>query len=99
MSSLRRQMLRKLVVSGGQVSLEDLFDKVRTGEVKELNVIMKGDAKGSVQAISGELLKLSADKVGVSIIRGAVGGITEADILLAVASSAIVVGFKYTGKY
>lgn len=77
-----------------QVSLEDLFDKVRTGEVKELNVIMKGDAKGSVQAISGELLKLSADKVGVSIIRGAVGGITEADILLAVASSAIVVGFN-----
>ena len=77
-----------------QVSLDSLFDKIRTAEIKELNVILKGDAQGSVQAISDELLKLGAGEVEVNIIRAAVGGITEADILLAVASNAIVVGFN-----
>ena len=77
-----------------QVSLDSLFDKIRTAEIKELNVIIKGDAQGSVQAISDELLKLGAGEVEVNIIRAAVGGITEADILLAVASNAIVVGFN-----
>jgi len=77
-----------------RVSLDSLFDKIRTAEIKELNVIIKGDAQGSVQAISDELLKLGAGEVEVNIIRAAVGGITEADILLAVASNAIVVGFN-----
>ena len=71
-----------------------MFDKIRTAEIKELNVIIKGDAQGAVQAISDELLKLGAGEVEVNIIRAAVGGITEADILLAVASNAIVVGFN-----
>ena len=77
-----------------KVSLDSLFDKIRTAEIKELNIIIKGDAQGSVQAISDELLKLGAGEVEVNIIRAAVGGITEADILLAVASNAIVVGFN-----
>jgi translation initiation factor IF-2 len=77
-----------------RVSLDSLFDKIRTAEIKELNVIIKGDAQGSVQAISDELLKLGASEVEVNIIRAAVGGITEADILLAIASNAIVVGFN-----
>ncbi len=76
------------------ISLDDLFQQIQEGEIKELNVIVKGDVQGSVQAISESLLKLSAPEVKINIIHEATGGITETDILLASASDAIVVGFN-----
>ncbi|MDE0481412.1 MAG: translation initiation factor IF-2 [Candidatus Poribacteria bacterium] len=76
------------------VSLDDLFQQIQEGDIKELNVIVKGDVQGSVQAISESLLKLSTSEVKINIIHEATGGITETDILLASASDAIVVGFN-----
>ncbi|MXV77223.1 translation initiation factor IF-2 [Candidatus Poribacteria bacterium] len=76
------------------VSLDDLFQQIQEGEIKELNVIIKGDVQGSVQAISESLLKLSTTEVKINIIHEATGGITETDILLASASDAIVIGFN-----
>lgn len=76
------------------VSLDDLFQQIQEGDIKELNVIVKGDVQGSVQAISESLQKLSAPEVKINIIHEATGGITETDILLASASDAIVVGFN-----
>ena len=94
-SEIRQSEYRQSQLSpNSQVNLDSLFDQIRTEKIKELNVIIKGDAQGSIQAISDELLKLGYDEVEVKITRRAVGGITEADILLAVASNAIVVGFN-----
>ena len=76
------------------VSLDDLFQQIQEGEIKELNVIIKADVQGSVQAITESLLKLSTSEVKIHIIHEATGGITETDILLASASDAIVVGFN-----
>ncbi len=76
------------------VSLDDLFQQIQEGDIKELNVIVKGDVQGSVQAISESLLKLSTPEVKINIIHEATGGITETDILLASASDGIVVGFN-----
>ncbi len=76
------------------VSLDDLFQQIQEGDIKELNVIVKGDVQGSVQAISESLIKLSTGEVKINIIHEAAGGITETDILLASASDAIVVGFN-----
>ena len=76
------------------VSLENLFQQIQEGEIKELNVVLKGDMQGSVQAVASSLLELSTDEVKINIIHQAVGGITETDILLASASNAIVVGFN-----
>ena len=80
--------------AGGKVSLEDLFAKIQTGSVKELNVILKADAFGSSEAIRDSLIKISTDKVKVKPILCAPGGITESDVLLASASSAIILGFN-----
>ena len=80
--------------SHSHVSLEDLFQHIQEGEIKELNIIVKGDVQGSVQAVSDELNKLSTAEVKINVIHQAVGGITEPDILLASASNAIVVGFN-----
>ena len=76
------------------VSLDDLFQQIQEGEIKELNVIIKGDVQGSVQAITESLLKLSTLEVKINVIHEATGGITETDILLASASDAIIVGFN-----
>ena len=80
--------------SHSHVSLEDLFQHIQEGGIKELNIIVKGDVQGSVQAVSDELNKLSTEEVKINVIHQAVGGITEPDILLASASNAIVVGFN-----
>ena len=79
--------------SNSRVTLESLFEQIKAGDVKDLNIILKGDVQGSVQAIAESLQKLSNKEVKVNIIHQAVGGITEADILLAIASNAIVAGF------
>lgn len=76
------------------VSLDDLFQQIQEGEIKELNVIIKGDVQGSVQAISESLKDLSTEEVKINVIHEATGGITETDILLASASDAIVIGFN-----
>ena len=80
--------------ANSHVSLENLFQQIQEGEIKELNVVLKGDVQGSVQAVASSLLELSAEEVKINIIHQAVGGITETDILLASASDAIVVGFN-----
>ena len=77
-----------------KVSLEDIFAQIKDGEIKDLNIILKADVQGSIEAIRQSLEKLSNDEVRVSIIRTAVGGIKEADVMLAAASNAIIIGFN-----
>ncbi|MBQ1784234.1 MAG: translation initiation factor IF-2 [Gammaproteobacteria bacterium] len=77
-----------------KANLETMFDNVGSGKVSELNVVLKADVQGSVEAISDALLKLSTDEVKVRIVGSGVGGITETDASLAAASSAIMVGFN-----
>lgn len=76
------------------VSLEDFFNRQKEQEAKVLNVILKGDVQGSVEAVGDALKKLSTEKVKVKLIHQAAGGITESDILLASASQAIIIGFN-----
>ncbi|MXV76527.1 translation initiation factor IF-2 [Candidatus Poribacteria bacterium] len=80
--------------ANSHVSLENLFQQIQEGEIKELNVVLKCDTQGSIQAVASSLLELTTDEVKINIIHQAVGGITETDILLASASDAIVVGFN-----
>ena len=75
-------------------SLEDVSSEANEGELKELNIIVKTDVRGTVDAVSQSLIKLSNDEVKVNVIAGAVGGITESDVLLAQASNAIIIGFN-----
>uniref|UniRef100_UPI0027B9E3B2 translation initiation factor IF-2 n=1 Tax=Anaerococcus sp. TaxID=1872515 RepID=UPI0027B9E3B2 len=75
-------------------NLEDMYSDIGDGELKELNIIVKTDVKGTVDAVSNSLVKLSNEEVKVSVIAGAVGGITESDILLAQASNAVIIGFN-----
>jgi len=77
-----------------KVSLEDLFDKIKEGEIKELNIIIKADVQGSVEALKQSLLRLSTSEVRVNPIHGGVGAINKNDIMLASASSAIILGFN-----
>jgi translation initiation factor IF-2 len=73
--------------------LEDVFERVRAGEQARLNVVIKGDTDGSVQALSDSLERLSTDEVAVAVIHRGVGGINESDVLLASTSQALIVGF------
>jgi translation initiation factor IF-2 len=78
----------------GIVSLDDLFKKIKEGEVKELNIIIKADVQGSIEALSESLLKLSTEEVKLKIIHSSTGAITETDVMLASASHAIIIGFN-----
>jgi translation initiation factor IF-2 len=77
-----------------KAKLENMFSNMAAGEVAELNVVLKADVQGSVEAISDSLLKLSTDEVKVNIVGSGVGGITETDAVLAAASNAIILGFN-----
>ncbi|MBR1535076.1 MAG: translation initiation factor IF-2 [Ruminococcus sp.] len=77
-----------------KVTLDNLFDQMKLGEVKELKIIVKADVQGSVEAVRQSLEKLSNDEVRVNIIHGAVGAVSESDVMLANASNAIIVGFN-----
>ena len=77
-----------------QLSLDDLFNQIQAGSVKELNIIVKADVQGSVEAVKQSLVKLSNDEVAVKVIHGGVGAITESDVNLAAASNAIIIGFN-----
>ncbi|KKC29594.1 MAG: translation initiation factor IF-2 [Caldanaerobacter subterraneus] len=91
----RREVQRELELKKKQkVSLEDLFRQIQEGTVKELNVIIKADVQGSVEALRKSLEELSNEEVRIRVIHGAVGAITETDVMLASASNAIIIGFN-----
>ena len=91
----RKQKIKdELVQAQHKVSLDNLFDSIKEGEMKELNVIVKADVAGSVEAVKQSLEKLSNDEVRVRTLHGGVGGVTESDVMLANASNAIIVGFN-----
>lgn len=92
----QRKSAKKEEVFNAQtkVTLDNLFDQMKLGEVKELQIIVKADVQGSVEAVTQSLVKLSNDEVRVNVIHGAVGAINESDVMLAEASSAIIVGFN-----
>lgn len=77
-----------------KVSLEDLFNQIQEGQVKELNIIIKADVQGSVEAVKQALQQISTEEVRVNAIHGGVGAVTETDIMLASASNAIIIGFN-----
>ncbi len=77
-----------------RMSLDDLFNQIQEGNLKELNIVVKADVQGSVEAIKQSLLKLSNDEVVVKVIHGGVGAINESDVILASASNAIIIGFN-----
>ncbi|MBR5467734.1 MAG: translation initiation factor IF-2, partial [Firmicutes bacterium] len=77
-----------------KVSLDDLFTQIQSGNIKDLNIVVKADVQGSVEAVRQSLEKLSNDEVRVRIIHGGVGAVTESDVMLASASNAIIIGFN-----
>ena len=84
----------KMIEGNKKVNLNDLFSDIQSGNVKELNILVKADVQGSVEAVKQSLEKLSNDEVKVNVIHGAVGGINESDIMLASAANAIIIGFN-----
>ena len=95
-AEFRRRKLRdkEHVASVGGSTMEQMFAKIKAGVAKELAVVIKTDVQGSVEALTGALNKLSTDLVKVNVIHGAVGPISEADVTLAKASGALIVGFN-----
>ncbi|MGN0350983.1 MAG: translation initiation factor IF-2 [Roseburia sp.] len=77
-----------------KMSLDDLFSQIQSGNVKELNIIVKADVQGSVEAVKQSLVKLSNEEVVVKVIHGGVGAVNESDVILASASNAIIIGFN-----
>jgi translation initiation factor IF-2 len=91
----RHENRRKKELAGSsRVSLENILDKIKSGDVKEVKVVLKADVQGSIEAIANALTKLSTESVGVNVISTGVGGITESDVSLAKASAAVVIGFN-----
>ncbi len=82
------------LASGQKISLEDIYSQLKTGEVFELRMVIKGDVQGSVEAVRDAFNRLSTDRVKVKVLHTGVGGITESDIMLASASNALVIGFN-----
>ncbi|MCA1009274.1 translation initiation factor IF-2 [Halobacillus halophilus] len=80
--------------STAKVSLDDLFEQIKQGDIKDINLIVKGDVQGSVEALAGSLEKIDVEGVKVKIIHTGVGAITESDVALAAASNAIIIGFN-----
>lgn len=76
------------------ISLDNLFEHIEEGKIKDLNIIVKADVQGSVEAVTQSLTRISNDEVRVNVIHGAVGAVTESDVMLASASGAIIVGFN-----
>ena len=91
----RKDKLRAALIKSQQkTTLDDLFNQISAGEIKDLNIIIKADVQGSVEAVRQSLEKLSNDEVRVRSIHGGVGAITETDVMLASASNAIIIGFN-----
>jgi len=85
--SLARQQARK-------ISLDEVFTKATEGEVKQLNIVLKADVSGSLEALQDQIAKLPQERIAVDVIHSAPGGITESDVMLAAASDAIIIGFN-----
>lgn len=90
----QEQSKKKEIAKKAIVSLDDLFQKIKEGEVKELNIILKTDVQGSLEALSDSLVKLSTAEVKLKVIHSSTGGISETDVMLASASGAIIIGFN-----
>ncbi|HBG0409911.1 TPA: translation initiation factor IF-2, partial [Clostridioides difficile] len=91
----RQQIVRdEMLKSTQRLSLDALFSQMSEGSIKDLNIVIKADVQGSVQAVKQSLEKLSNEEVQVKVIHGGVGAVTESDILLAAASNAIIIGFN-----
>ncbi|MDY2794099.1 translation initiation factor IF-2 [Peptostreptococcus porci] len=92
----KRQALQReeMLKSSSKISLDALFAQMSEGKVKDLNIVIKADVQGSVQAVKQSLEKLSNEEVQIKVIHGGVGAITESDVLLASASNAIIIGFN-----
>ena len=91
---ISQSRVKMLAETKSRMSLDDLYSQIQAGNVKELNIIIKADVQGSVEAVKQSLLKLSNDEVAVKCIHSGVGAINESDIILASASNAIVIGFN-----
>ena len=87
----REKMLEE---TKNKLSLDDLFDQIQAGNVKELNLVVKADVQGSVEAVKQSLMKLSNEEVMIKVVHGGVGAINESDVILASASNAIIIGFN-----
>ena len=90
----KQQQREEHLKSNSMVSLEDLFSQIQEGQVKDLNVIIKADVQGSVEAVKQSIEKLSHEEVKINVIHGGVGAITETDVKLAEVSNAIIIGFN-----
>ena len=90
----KRKESESMMKSQTRVTLDDVFGKIAEGKIKGLNIIVKGDVQGSVEAVKQSLLKLSNDEVRVNILHSGAGAITESDVMLADSSNAIIVGFN-----
>jgi translation initiation factor IF-2 len=94
-SSIRQEKVRTQHLSqSSRVTLDDLYRQIAAGVVKDLNIIIKADVQGSVQALWDAFAKLETDKVRVRLIHGSTGGVSESDVMLASASNAIIIGFN-----
>ena len=95
LSSLRMEKVRQAEMGvQGKMTLEDLYDKIRQDEMRDLNIILKGDVQGSIEALGEALTRLSNEEVIIKILHSGVGGVTETDVMLASASNAIIIGFN-----
>ena len=91
---ISQNKIKKLEETKSKMSLDDLFNQIQEGNLKELGIVVKADVQGSVEAIKQSLVKLSNEEVVVKIIHGGVGAINESDVTLAAASNAIIIGFN-----
>ena len=91
---INRSKERLIADTTSRMSLDDLYNKIQEGNVKDLNLIIKADVQGSVEAVKASLLKLSNEEVAVKCIHSGVGAINESDVILASASNAIIIGFN-----
>ena len=90
----RSHKMKAAAQSRQRITLDDLFKQIQEGEVKDLNLVIKGDVQGSVEALQEAIMKLSLDEVQVRVIHAGAGAINESDVMLASASNAIVIGFN-----
>ena len=91
---ISQNRMKMLEETKSKMSLDDLFNQIKEGNLKELDIVVKADVQGSVEAMKQSLLKLSNDEVVVKVIHGGVGAINESDVMLASASNAIIIGFN-----
>jgi len=95
LSAMRMEKSRQAgVAAQTKMSLEDLYERIRQDEIEELNLILKADVQGSAEALAESLERLTNDEVRIKVLHSGVGGVTETDVMLASASSALIIGFN-----